>query len=39
VNLTRLRMLSEIGARGSFSAAASALDYTPSAVSQQIALL
>jgi DNA-binding transcriptional LysR family regulator len=32
-------MLSEIGARGSFSAAASALDYTPSAVSQQIALL
>jgi DNA-binding transcriptional LysR family regulator len=39
VNFTRLRMLSEIGARGSFSAAASALDYTPSAVSQQIALL
>jgi DNA-binding transcriptional LysR family regulator len=39
VNLTSLRMLSEIGARGSFSAAASALDYSPSAVSQQIALL
>jgi DNA-binding transcriptional LysR family regulator len=39
VNLTRLRMLSEVGARGSLSAAASALDYTPSAVSQQIALL
>jgi len=39
VNLTRLRMLSEIGTRGTFSAAAAALDYTPSAVSQQIALL
>ena len=39
VNLTRLRMLSEIGARGSFSAAAAALDYTPAAVSQQIAQL
>ena len=39
VNLTCLRMLSEIGARGSFSAAAAALDYTPGAVSQQIALL
>jgi DNA-binding transcriptional LysR family regulator len=39
VNLTCLRMLSEIGARGSFSAAAAALDYTPAAVSQQIALL
>ena len=39
VNLSRLRMLSEIAARGSFSAAAAALDYTPSAVSQQIALL
>jgi DNA-binding transcriptional LysR family regulator len=32
-------MLSEIAGRGSFSAAAAALDYTPSAVSQQIALL
>jgi DNA-binding transcriptional LysR family regulator len=39
VNLTRLRMLSEIADRGSFRAAAAALDYTPSAVSQQIALL
>ena len=39
VNLTRLRMLSEVATRGSFRAAASALDYTPSAVSQQIALL
>jgi DNA-binding transcriptional LysR family regulator len=39
VNLTRLRMLSEIADRGSFRAAATALDYTPSAVSQQIALL
>jgi DNA-binding transcriptional LysR family regulator len=39
VNLTRLRMLSEIGSRGTFSAAAAAMDYTPSAVSQQIALL
>jgi DNA-binding transcriptional LysR family regulator len=32
-------MLSEIAGRGSFSKAAAALDYTPSAVSQQIALL
>lgn len=32
-------MLSEIATRGSFSAAAAALDYTPAAVSQQIALL
>jgi DNA-binding transcriptional LysR family regulator len=39
VNLTRLRMLSEVAGRGSFRAAATALDYTPSAVSQQIALL
>jgi DNA-binding transcriptional LysR family regulator len=39
VNLTRLRMLSEVAVRGSFRAAANALDYTPSAVSQQIALL
>jgi DNA-binding transcriptional LysR family regulator len=39
VNLTRLRMLSEVAARGSFRAAANALDYTPSAISQQIALL
>ena len=39
MNLTRLRMLSEIAGRGSFRAAATALDYSPSAVSQQIALL
>jgi DNA-binding transcriptional LysR family regulator len=39
VNLTRLRMLSEVAGRGSFRAAAIALDYTPSAISQQIALL
>jgi DNA-binding transcriptional LysR family regulator len=39
VNLNRLRMLSEIAGRGSFRAAALALDYSPSAVSQQIALL
>jgi DNA-binding transcriptional LysR family regulator len=39
VNLTRLRMLSEVATRGSFRAAATALDYSPSAVSQQIALL
>ena len=39
VNLTRLRMLSEVAGRGSFRAAALALDYSPSAVSQQIALL
>ena len=39
MNLTRLRMLSEVAGRGSFRAAATALDYSPSAVSQQIALL
>lgn len=39
VNLTRLRMLSEVAGRGSFRAAALALDYSPSAVSQQIAQL
>jgi DNA-binding transcriptional LysR family regulator len=39
VDLIRLRMLSEIAGRGSFRAAAAALDYSPSAVSQQIALL
>jgi DNA-binding transcriptional LysR family regulator len=39
VNLTRLKMLSAIAGRGSFRAAATALDYSPSAVSQQIALL
>ena len=39
MNLTRLRMLSEVAGRGSFRAAATALDYSPSAVSQQIAVL
>ncbi len=39
MNLTRLRMLSEVAGRGSFRAVATALDYSPSAVSQQIALL
>jgi DNA-binding transcriptional LysR family regulator len=39
VNVTRLRMLSEVARRGSYRSAAGALDYTPSAVSQQIALL
>ena len=39
MNLNRLRMLSEVAGRGSFRAAALALDYSPSAVSQQIALL
>ncbi len=39
MNLTRLRMLSEVAAHGSFRAAALSLDYSPSAVSQQIALL
>jgi DNA-binding transcriptional LysR family regulator len=32
-------MLSEVAGRGSFRAAATALDYSPSAISQQIALL
>ena len=39
LNLTRLRILSEVVERGSFSAAAEALDYTQSAVSQAIARL
>ena len=39
LNLTRLRVLSEVINRGSFSAAADALDYTQSAVSQAIARL
>lgn len=39
MNVTRLRMLSEVARRGSYRAAAAALDYTPSAVSQQITLL
>jgi DNA-binding transcriptional LysR family regulator len=38
-NVNRLRVLHEVAARGSFSAAADALTYTQSAVSQQIAAL
>ena len=37
LNVNRLRVLREVAARGSFSAAADALSYTQSAVSQQIA--
>jgi DNA-binding transcriptional LysR family regulator len=39
LNLARLKVLSEVLGRGSFSAAANALDYTQSAVSQSIARL
>jgi DNA-binding transcriptional LysR family regulator len=39
LNVNRLRVLREIAVRGSFSAAADALSYTQSAVSQQIAAL
>src|SRR5689334_23202118 len=39
LNVARLRVLREVGHRGSISAAAHALDYTQSAVSQQIAAL
>ena len=39
LDVKRLRVLREISARGSFSAAAEALAYTQSAVSQQIAAL
>ena len=39
LNVARLRILREVAHRGSISAAASALDYTQSAVSQQIATL
>jgi DNA-binding transcriptional LysR family regulator len=39
LNVNRLRILSEVAHRGSFSAAADALSYTQSAVSQQIATL
>lgn len=39
LNVGRLRVLSEVARRGSFSAAADALSYTQSAVSQQIASL
>ena len=39
LNVGRLRVLKEVAHRGSISAAAEALDYTQSAVSQQIAAL
>jgi DNA-binding transcriptional LysR family regulator len=39
LNVARLRVLKEVAYRGSFSAAAEALDYTQSAISQQIAAL
>jgi DNA-binding transcriptional LysR family regulator len=39
LSVTRLRFLREVAYRGSFSAAAEALSYTQSAVSQQIATL
>ncbi|HEY4429182.1 MAG TPA: LysR family transcriptional regulator [Solirubrobacteraceae bacterium] len=39
LNVPRLRVLREVAHRGSFSAAAEALSYTQSAVSQQIATL
>jgi DNA-binding transcriptional LysR family regulator len=39
LNVGRLRVLTEVAYRGSFSAAAEALSYTQSAVSQQIATL
>src|SRR5579875_810816 len=39
LNLARLRVLQAVAERGSFSAAATALDYTQSAVSQAVARL
>src|SRR5580693_4219773 len=39
LNVARLRILTEVAYRGSFSAAADALSYSQSAVSQQIAAL
>lgn len=39
LDVRRLRILREVAARGSFSAAADALDYTQSAVSQHVAAL
>ena len=39
LNVTRLKILTEVAYRGSLSAAASELSYTQSAVSQQIAAL
>src|SRR3954447_9166618 len=39
LDLRRLRLLREVDARGSVHGAARALDYTPSAISQQLAVL
>jgi DNA-binding transcriptional LysR family regulator len=39
LNLTRLRMLREVAHRGSITAAAQSLSYSPSGVSQQVAAL
>ena len=39
LDLHRLRMLHELHARGTIAAVAAALRYTPSAVSQQLAVL
>src|SRR5262245_28957437 len=39
LDLKRLRLLRELNARGTIGAVALALDYSPSAVSQQLALL
>jgi DNA-binding transcriptional LysR family regulator len=39
LNVARLKILNEVAHHGSFSAAAEALDYTQSAISQQIAAL
>src|SRR5918999_4540397 len=39
LDLRRLRLLREVEARGTIHGAARALDYTPSAVSQQLAVL
>lgn len=39
LNLSRIRVFFEVARQGSFAAAAAQLDYTPSAVSHQIAML
>ena len=39
LDLRRLRLLRELDARGTVHGAARALDYTPSAISQQLAVL
>src|SRR5918995_6444855 len=39
LDLRRLRLLREVDARGTVHGAARALDYTPSAISQQLAVL